>query len=184
MGLAGTFIYGPASLGPNPGASFTITQPIPMSAPLGTYTLFIELMDFTAGPPGVSCALQTVTIVVVPPRVAALDDTATGPEARPATGGLFAASSGATVRPMVGVSASPNPFPGRTTLTFTLAEASPVRLAVYDVLGREVALLVDGTVEAGAHAAVFEVSGLAAGTYVYRLVAGSDVQPGRMTLTR
>ncbi|HLT47758.1 MAG TPA: T9SS type A sorting domain-containing protein, partial [Rubricoccaceae bacterium] len=57
-----------------------------------------------------------------------------------------------------------------------------VRLAVYDVLGREVAVLVDARQEAGAHRATFDASGLAAGTYVYRLVVGSEVQTGRLTL--
>ena len=42
--------------------------------------------------------------------------------------------------------------------------------------------LVDGAVEAGTHQAVFNASGLAAGTYVYRLVLGSEVQTGRVTV--
>ncbi|MDX1421013.1 MAG: T9SS C-terminal target domain-containing protein, partial [Rubricoccaceae bacterium] len=59
-----------------------------------------------------------------------------------------------------------------------------VRLAVYDVLGREVAVLVDARVEAGTHRAVFEAGDLAAGLYVYRLQVGTDVRTGRMTLAR
>lgn len=43
----------------------------------------------------------------------------------------------------------PNPFRGRTTVQFALPEASHVTLAVYDVLGRQVALLVDGELPAG-----------------------------------
>ncbi len=103
------------------------------------------------------------------------------------------AVSGATLWPEAAVSASvsaapgeiaafPNPFTAQTSLGFSLAEAAEVRLAVYDVLGREVAVLVDGPVEAGAHAATFEARGLASGTYVYRLVAGDVVQSGRITL--
>ncbi len=80
------------------------------------------------------------------------------------------------------IAAFPNPFTAQTSLGFSLAEAAEVRLAVYDVLGREVAVLVDGPVEAGAHAATFEARGLASGTYVYRLVAGDVVQSGRITL--
>jgi arylsulfatase A-like enzyme len=80
--------------------------------------------------------------------------------------------------------AAPNPFSGRTTLSFSIAEGADVRLAVYDVLGREVAVLVDGYAEAGAHRAVFDARGLAAGTYVYRLTAGSAVQTGRLVLAR
>ena len=59
-----------------------------------------------------------------------------------------------------------------------------MRLAVYDVLGREVAVLVDGQLEAGAHVASFEAGSLASGVYVYRLVVGSEVQTGRITLAR
>jgi hypothetical protein len=79
---------------------------------------------------------------------------------------------------------SPNPFRGQAAVRFTLAEAADVRLAVYDVLGREVAVLVDGHVEAGAHQAMFDGHGLAPGTYLYRLTTGSEVQTGRMTLAR
>jgi hypothetical protein len=79
---------------------------------------------------------------------------------------------------------SPNPFVGRANVSFTLAEASAVRLVVYDALGRQVAVLVDGQVEAGSHTAVFDASSLASGTYVYRLVANGQVQTGRLTLAR
>ncbi|HLT47525.1 MAG TPA: T9SS type A sorting domain-containing protein, partial [Rubricoccaceae bacterium] len=58
-----------------------------------------------------------------------------------------------------------------------------VRLAVYDVLGREVAVLADGHRDAGTHRATLDASGLAAGTYVYRLTVGNEVQTGRMTRT-
>jgi hypothetical protein len=78
----------------------------------------------------------------------------------------------------------PNPFASRTTLAFDLPETTHVRLVVYDVLGREVARLVDGTQEAGVHSAAFDARGLAAGTYVYRLTVGRDVEVGRMTLAR
>jgi hypothetical protein len=79
---------------------------------------------------------------------------------------------------------APNPFAGRTQISYEVASAAPVRLSVYDALGREVAVLVDGPQEAGAHTATFDARGLAAGTYVYRLVVGSEVRTGRMTLAR
>ncbi len=59
-----------------------------------------------------------------------------------------------------------------------------MRLAVYDLLGREVARLVDGTMEAGRHKAMFDAAGLASGVYVWRLVVGGEVQTGRLTLVR
>jgi hypothetical protein len=78
----------------------------------------------------------------------------------------------------------PNPFTRATTITYTLPEAVHVRLTVYDVLGREVAVLVDEPREAGTHAAVFEVRSLPAGAYVYRMEAGSFAEARRMMVAR
>lgn len=63
----------------------------------------------------------------------------------------------------------PNPFNPETAIRFDLPQAGAVRLAVYDVLGREVALLVDGYLPAGRHEAVFEAAQLPSGVYVYRM---------------
>ncbi len=78
----------------------------------------------------------------------------------------------------------PNPARGSTAVTFALAEPGAVRLAVYDVLGREVAVLVDGTAEAGRHEAVLDAAVLPAGTYLVRLEAGGAVWTERLTLIR
>ena len=66
-------------------------------------------------------------------------------------------------------SSYPNPFNPSTTIRFSLLEAAPVRLAVYDVLGRQVLMLLDGTREAGTHEVSFDASHLSSGTYFYRL---------------
>jgi hypothetical protein len=79
---------------------------------------------------------------------------------------------------------TPNPFRGAATLRFTLPEAARVRLAVYDALGRTVAVLVDGEREAGAHAVGFEASALPAGVYVARLEAAGQALTQRLTLVR
>jgi len=63
----------------------------------------------------------------------------------------------------------PNPFNPQTTIAFTTPETAEVRLAVYDLLGREVALLVNGVLEAGQHQARFNASDLPSGGYIYRL---------------
>jgi len=63
----------------------------------------------------------------------------------------------------------PNPFNPQTTIRFNVPEASVVKLVVYDVLGREVRVLVDGVREAGMHEVVFDASTLPSGTYLYRL---------------
>ena len=72
----------------------------------------------------------------------------------------------------------PNPFNPQTTIRFSMLEASVVKLVVYDVLGREVRVLVDGTREAGTHEVVFEAGNLPSGTYLVQLAtpAGSFVQ--------
>ena len=79
----------------------------------------------------------------------------------------------------------PNPASGRATVGFSVAEAGPVRLAVYDALGREVAVLVDRGVSAGRHEAVFDGPSLVAGTYLVRLsTAGGAIATQRLTLLR
>ena len=79
----------------------------------------------------------------------------------------------------------PNPFgAGPTTLTYTLATGGPVRLAVYDALGREVATLVDGTRAAGRHEVTFDGIELPSGVYTARLGAGGRTVWRRMVLAR
>jgi Secretion system C-terminal sorting domain len=63
----------------------------------------------------------------------------------------------------------PNPFNPVTTIRFGVPETRQVRVAVYDLLGREVAVLVDGVLEAGAHEVVFDAGQLPSGAYFYRL---------------
>lgn len=78
----------------------------------------------------------------------------------------------------------PNPFNPSTTLTFTLPEASPVRLVVYDVTGREVARLVDGDLDAGEHRVRWEAGDLASGVYLSRIEAGAHRHTIRMMLVK
>ncbi|RPH31483.1 T9SS C-terminal target domain-containing protein, partial [bacterium] len=65
-----------------------------------------------------------------------------------------------------------------------LPVASNVKLVVYDVLGREVAVLVDERRAAGQYQDNFDGSGLASGMYIYRLKAGSFVQSRTMLLLK
>jgi len=65
-----------------------------------------------------------------------------------------------------------------------LPEASAVRLVIYDVLGRQVATLVDGVRPAGRHRVTFEAANLPSGIYLYRLDAGSFTQTRRMLLVK
>lgn len=75
--------------------------------------------------------------------------------------------------PRVMLAVSPNPVHRSTTITYTLAHAGPVRLAVFDVTGREVATLVDGERAAGAHELNWDAAAraLPTGIYLARLTA-------------
>jgi parallel beta-helix repeat protein len=65
----------------------------------------------------------------------------------------------------------PNPFNPTTVIKYQLAANSQVALKVYDILGREVATLVDGLKEAGSYSATFDGTRLASGIYIIRLSA-------------
>ena len=119
----------------------------------------------------------TITLGACPPSRRTLTP---GPEA------LVPQDAGAAEAAAAGVAvvSGPNPFRSSTTIIFALAEAAHVRLAVYDVLGREVAVLVDEERPAGSHSAVFEAGTLPAGTYVYRIEAGSYTEAKPMVLVR
>jgi hypothetical protein len=108
----------------------------------------------------------TSRVVVVP--------AATGTPAEPSPGAAVA-SLGALF---------PNPARGAVRVPFALAEAADVRLAVLDVLGREVAVLLDGPQPAGPRGVTWDPAGLPAGLYVVRLTTadGSTVRP--VTLVR
>lgn len=68
----------------------------------------------------------------------------------------------------------PNPFNPTTTIRFSLVEQAHTSLKVYDVLGREVATLVDRVMTAGRHQVAFEAERLATGTYFYKLQSGNN----------
>ena len=78
----------------------------------------------------------------------------------------------------------PNPFSQTTTIRYVLADAVPVHLAVYDVLGRKVATLVDQPQPPGPHSVVFDARGLSGGTYVYRLEIPTTVRTATMVMVR
>jgi hypothetical protein len=78
----------------------------------------------------------------------------------------------------------PNPFNPMTTIRYGLPRKSTPTLAIFNALGQQVALLVDGEQEAGYHDVKFDASGFASGVYFYRLVAGDFVQTRKLLLLR
>jgi hypothetical protein len=78
----------------------------------------------------------------------------------------------------------PNPFNPVTMIRFGLATAVNVDLTVYDILGRRVAVLVDGRMAAGYHQVKFDGSNRASGVYFYRIQAGSFVETRKLLLIR
>jgi hypothetical protein len=78
----------------------------------------------------------------------------------------------------------PNPFNPSTKINYTLAERSAVTLKVYDVLGNEVANLVNTTQEAGKHSVTFDAGNLASGLYIYTLNSGNFTSSRKMMLLK
>jgi hypothetical protein len=78
----------------------------------------------------------------------------------------------------------PNPFNPSTTIRYALPRRSQVRLTVFDVLGQQVLVLVDGEVEAGYHEVQFDAGRLSSGVYFYRLHAGDYAQTKKLLLLR
>ncbi|MBI1937136.1 MAG: T9SS type A sorting domain-containing protein [Ignavibacteriales bacterium] len=79
---------------------------------------------------------------------------------------------------------SPNPFNPTTKITFTLPAKDVVRLKVYDILGREVAVLADGLFETGKHEIEFNASRLPSGVYFYNLTTSSSSVTKKMLLLK
>ncbi|MEP0547826.1 MAG: T9SS type A sorting domain-containing protein [Rhodothermales bacterium] len=80
--------------------------------------------------------------------------------------------------------AFPNPFAVTATVPFEVEHPGPVRLSVFDVLGRQVAVLVEGDVAAGPHRATLDGSRLATGVYLVVLEAGGQRQASKVLVVR
>ncbi len=166
-------------LAPGQNATLSFSGNVPRGAPSGTYTLRAYIG--TSYPDEVEDS-DDFTFSKSGSRLAdgpfALDVRRVTPE-----DALASATSHATAATSV-LEAYPNPFSGQTTLRYHVAERGEVHLTVYDVLGRSVATLAEGTHEAGVHDAIFAGESLPTGIYVWRLTAGAAVQTGRLLLVR
>lgn len=78
----------------------------------------------------------------------------------------------------------PNPFNPSTVIRFALPVAGQVNLSVYNSLGEQVAVLINETMEAGAHEINFEPKQMSSGTYFYKLVSGNYTMTRKLVLMR
>ena len=78
----------------------------------------------------------------------------------------------------------PNPFNPTTQIAYQIPQSETVRLDVFDINGRKVAVLVNESQPAGRYSVTFDASGLGSGLYIYRITAGSFTQTKRLMLVK
>lgn len=78
----------------------------------------------------------------------------------------------------------PNPFNPSTTIKWQLPKTGLVTLKIYDVLGREVTILVNEELNAGNHETVFDASRFSSGVYFYQIKAGEYINTKKMILLK
>jgi hypothetical protein len=78
----------------------------------------------------------------------------------------------------------PNPFNPSTSITFEVPQQLYVTLKVYNVIGQEVATVVNEAMSAGSYTVTFDARNLSSGTYIYRISAGGFVQTRKMVLLK
>jgi flagellar hook assembly protein FlgD len=78
----------------------------------------------------------------------------------------------------------PNPFNPTTVITYQLLTHGYATLKVYDVLGREVATLVNGEKSSGVHTVSWDASRLSSGVFIYRLKIGNFNDVKKMILMK
>lgn len=78
----------------------------------------------------------------------------------------------------------PNPFNPTTNIKFGVPESGFVKLVVYNIVGEEVAVLVNGNIEAGVYDITFDARNLPSGAYFYKLQSEKSVEVKKMLLTK
>ncbi len=78
----------------------------------------------------------------------------------------------------------PNPFNPATKIDYTVGQAGPVGIRVYNMLGQEVVTVVNENLEAGTYQATFSGANLSSGVYVYKMTAGSYAESKKMVLMK
>ena len=78
----------------------------------------------------------------------------------------------------------PNPFNPSTTIKYAISKSDIVKLKVYDILGREVAVLLNEYQTAGTYYVEFNASQFASGVYFYQLISGNFIETKKMILVK
>ena len=78
----------------------------------------------------------------------------------------------------------PNPFNPSTKITYSVSEESPVTIKVYDLIGQEIAVLVDDVKEPGFYSVTFDALGLSSGIYIYQMRAGNFTSVKKMSVLK
>jgi hypothetical protein len=78
----------------------------------------------------------------------------------------------------------PNPFNPSTSIKYSVPESGNIRLSVYNIVGEEVAVLVNGFSQAGSFEVTFDASNLSTGVYLYKLQSANSVQTKKMILLK
>lgn len=78
----------------------------------------------------------------------------------------------------------PNPFNPSTSIKYSVPEAGNIKLSVYNVVGEEIAVLINGYTAAGSFDVTFDASKLPSGVYLYKLKSANSVQTKKMMLLK
>jgi len=78
----------------------------------------------------------------------------------------------------------PNPFNPSTIITYSVPQESPVTIKVFDLIGQEIAVLVDDVKEPGFHSVTFDALGLSSGVYIYQMRAGDYTFSKKMSILK
>jgi hypothetical protein len=78
----------------------------------------------------------------------------------------------------------PNPFNPSTSIKYSVPESGNIRLSVFNIVGEEVAVLVNGFSQAGSFEVTFDASNLSTGVYLYKLQSANSVQTKKMMLLK
>jgi len=100
-------------------------------------------------------------------------------------GGVFVSNNNTTIPDMYALHQNyPNPFNPGTTITFDLPKSGFVSLIIYDILGREVAVLLNKKLKAGSYIGTWNAENYNSGVYFYRLKAGEYVETRKMLIIK